>query len=213
VTMEIPTPEQLLQQVQSDIDTQRSQCDTLDAELARLEEQQKEKDAVYAGLQNTRNTCLIAFMREHAQEEASRRRVVEAQEQNETQWQVLVSLQAQLAAVEAKLAEHSRGEEATVALRQRHHLCLQRVQERLAIPEAILRSECDVMVGALRAVDHGRQQLEEAAERRRLEEEAASPATAADSLQFDNEFDDDCLPDAILMMMDEGALATGDSQH
>ena len=49
-------------QVQSDIDAQRDQCHALDAYLARLQTEQTEKDAFYAGLQNTRNTCLLAFM-------------------------------------------------------------------------------------------------------------------------------------------------------
>jgi len=202
-------------QVQSDIDAQRDQCHALDAELARLQTEQTEKDAVYAGLQSTRNTYLLAFMKEHAMEEARRRQVIEAKERNTTQWQALVSLQAQLATIEAQLSEHTRGEDAAAAQRERHRLCLARVQERFALPEVVLSSEYDTAIGLLRAADEERWRLDEAAQRQRTEEDdeiASKAAASAAALQFDNDFDDDCLPDDILMMVDGGALATGGSQ-
>jgi hypothetical protein len=134
--------------------------------------------------------------KEHAQEDARKRLVIEAKENNALQWQTLASLQAQVAEVSRALSAHHSGEKATAERREQHSRLLAHAEVRLALPEAILRTECEAAIRVLHQLDCDLH-AEELRKRAVVEEEAACRFEGEAASRW-SAWDDDCLPDDIL---------------
>ena len=100
-----------------------------------------------------RNSRMLDFMKFHAQEQERKHKADAMREANLRTWGEIESLQAQLVLAQSQLAQQERTEAEAEARRRNHATAVSVVQQRVGLPEALLRAECAELSAELSSVD------------------------------------------------------------
>ena len=144
------------------------------ADIRRAEDRKAELSAL-------RSSALLQFARQHAEEEATKRSLVECRKGITDAWMRIQALQARNAQVCLQQQQHEQTEAKHKRRRDEHAIAVAAVERKANFGAEVLQGECQLLLEAMAAADSRRAEaeaeaqraMEEAAEQRRQQEEAA----------------------------------------